>query len=200
MRYLLLFFLVFTFTASAITAKHNAYTVEYDPVTHCAVYVIYELTSKDILDNHKRFSFRRDPLIPETISDSIYRNSGWERGHLCPGEDKGFETYYTSNIVPQNPTLNKGLWKELEMNIRKRVMSGENLIIITGCIFIDENENYISGTVKIPDLFFKIVIGKTTKAYLIPNQALKNENIEDYCVRLNIVESLVKFKITKELR
>ena len=69
--------------------------------------------------------FKPDPKIEEGSSSlNDYRNSGYDRGHLCPAADMRMspgsmlETFYLSNISPQNPSFNRGIWSSLESVVR----------------------------------------------------------------------------------
>lgn len=185
-----IFFYVAVIAAAVVV--HDAYSVQYNEKNHCPDYVVYSLRDMDILANHPRYSFIKDPLIKATVSTFCYCFSGYERGHMCPGEDKGAETYYTSNICPQNPVLNKGLWKELENQIRKEALYAR-LVIICGPIFHDSNEKWIKSTIRIPDAFFKIVFNLETgnvRAYVMENKPLSGRNPADYLTTVPVIEKL----------
>ena len=174
---------------------HESYSVEYDVNYHNPRYVIYMLTKEDVEANHSRTNFKKDPLIPQTISDELYKHTDHHRGHMVPGEDKGAETYFTSNICPQNGTLNTGLWKEIEIALRKRALTGEKLIIMVGPIYSDRNPVYLclKPSIRIPEAFFKIVYGGAVReTYLIPNQPIANADPKDYLVNYGIVQVLTK--------
>ena len=73
----------------------------------------------------RKNDFRIDPVV-KTVSatPADYRNSGYDRGHLCPAGDMAFseiamsESFYMSNISPQVPSFNRGIWKTLEQKVR----------------------------------------------------------------------------------
>ena len=63
--------------------------------------------------------FRRDKLITtKSASLEDYKSTGYYKGHLAPAEDFSFstsamsESLYMSNISPQHPSLNYGIWKD----------------------------------------------------------------------------------------
>ena len=53
-----------------------------------------------------------------------YKGSGYDRGHLCPAGDMSFdsiamrESFLMSNMSPQLPGFNRGIWNSLEQKIR----------------------------------------------------------------------------------
>jgi endonuclease G len=63
-------------------------------------------------------------LIKRTDNEIDYEKSGYDRGHLAPAADMGFskitmaESFYYSNMSPQVPGFNRGIWKQLEEQTR----------------------------------------------------------------------------------
>lgn len=88
--------------------KHRYYTLAYSEENEQAYWVYYELTPSNVKGTAKRRdNFRPDPSVKTgsaTLAD--YKNSGYDRGHLCPAADMRIntkamsETFYMSNIVP----------------------------------------------------------------------------------------------------
>ena len=92
-----------------------------------------------------------------------YRRSGYDRGHLAPAADMAFdnlamsESFYMSNMSPQNSKLNRGLWARLENRIRDWVRRGDgDAYVITAPILKKGLERIDSG-VSIPDFYYKII-------------------------------------------
>ncbi|XP_069482886.1 endonuclease domain-containing 1 protein-like [Ambystoma mexicanum] len=82
-----------------------------------------------------------------------YVNSRYDRGHLNPCQhhrhaSDSLATCTLTNIVPQNPVLNQGAWREYEESFRRRAANCIMTYVITGVI---PGNNYISdGRVNIP--------------------------------------------------
>lgn len=94
--------------------------------------------------------FRPDPLIPSywyrtdapagagPVRSSDYTNTGFDRGHLCPSDDRDVTpadnatTFLLTNIVPQAPRHNREVWKNLEEYERKLMDAGNDVYIIAG--------------------------------------------------------------------
>ena len=64
--------------------------------------------------------FRTDPLV--TTGSAVladYENSNYDRGHLVPAADMVFSekamsaSFLLSNISPQEPSFNRGIWKKI---------------------------------------------------------------------------------------
>lgn len=82
--------------------------------------------------------FKVDPLLPTSFfraSTTHYTNSGFDRGHMCPSEDRDGDaadneaTFYMSNIVPQAPNNNQITWANMENYLRTLLPSNEVYII-----------------------------------------------------------------------
>jgi len=85
--------------------------------------------------------FRPDPALPAgcyRVVTGDYTNSGFDRGHLCPSDDRdataddNSATFLMTNIIPQAPDLNRQTWRLLEEYCRKLVADGNELYIIAG--------------------------------------------------------------------
>ncbi len=90
-------------------------------------WVVYHFTKEEAVTKAVKRSddFREDPEIPTgsaTLAD--YRRSGYDRGHLAPAADMAFsvrtmsDSFYMSNMSPQKPAFNRGIWKNLEAQVR----------------------------------------------------------------------------------
>ena len=85
--------------------------------------------------------FTPDPEIPSgffVAQTYHYSSSGFDRGHLCPSEDRDLsdednaQTFIMTNIIPQAPNLNQLPWSNLENYCRTLINQGNVLYIIAG--------------------------------------------------------------------
>jgi endonuclease G len=85
--------------------------------------------------------FASDASLPSTFykaTSTSYTNSGFDRGHLCPSEDRDLSTtdnaatFLMTNMIPQSPNLNRITWVALEDYCRTLVNAGNELYIISG--------------------------------------------------------------------
>jgi endonuclease G len=93
--------------------KHQYYTLSYNEKFEQAEWVAYELKKENLKNrNYRRPYFIEDPKVTTGSADwRNYKNSGYDKGHLCPAADMEFDenayndTFYTSNISPQKHIL-----------------------------------------------------------------------------------------------
>ena len=106
--------------------EHTHYTLSYSEQHEQAEWVAYELTASEVNGSYDRTdNFRRDPEV-ETGSASLadFKGSGYDRGHLAPAGDMSFsltamsESFYLSNMTPQETGFNRGIWRQLESQVR----------------------------------------------------------------------------------
>ena len=126
--------------------EHEYYVLSYSEKHEQAYWVSYLLDSSRLNGGIDRTNdFRIDPFIKTgsaTLSD--YKGSGYDRGHLVPAADMNFaldamsETFYMSNMSPQVPSFNRGIWKKLESLVREWANYEGVLYIVTGPIFTTE--------------------------------------------------------------
>jgi len=186
-----------------VLVHRTAYSLVYDTIRHLAKWTMYEL-KKEFLSNSnvERYGkFFPDPLlIKYTNLEEDYKNSGYDRGHLVPAADMAYseltmkESFYFSNIAPQVPSFNRGIWKKLEEQVRKWASENDYLYIITGSVITDTMKKIGIHNISIPDYFFKIIANLTSPdmkmiGFIIPN---KKSNLElmHYAVSVDSIEKI----------
>lgn len=147
--------------------EYTGHTLSYNSRTRLPNWVAYELTRKEAQgDNPRKDKFARCPQAQGPQADKEdYRNSGWDRGHMAPAGDMKWstramdESYYFTNICPQNHELNTGDWKELEEKCRYWAEKFGSLHIVCGPIITDNTHGTLGeNKVVIPDKFFKVLL------------------------------------------
>ena len=85
-----------------------------------------------------RGNFAVDTSLPPgfyQVLTTDYSGSGYDRGHMCPSGDRtanttvNDETFLMSNMIPQAPDNNQGIWANLESYSRAIAASNECLVI-----------------------------------------------------------------------
>lgn len=146
----------------------------------------------------RKNNFRPDPNLPKDkrADNKDYVGSGYDRGHMAPAEDFRRDTslmsqsFYLSNMVPQEPGLNRGVWRMLEFYIVTRVRNGESLYVITGPIFEGNIKTIGANKVAVPSALFKVIVNKernTVESYIIPNVDDPRGSYPNYRVTLEEV-------------
>ena len=208
-RLLLGLLLVVSLSANAQTVvlKHKTYTSTYDTVRNYPVLVEYWLT-KAMLVCPTRIprgnAFKPDPLLPkQTNLQSSYDGSGYDRGHNMNAEDNRCdkvgmdESFYFSNMTPQVPQLNRGVWKSLETEVREAAAVSDSIKVWMGSV----GEQKVVGKLSIPLYCWKVIYIKKSGQYfawIFPNAVPTDKNVKFYEVKVADVEKLSKFKFTNK--
>jgi endonuclease G len=143
---------------------HSAYTTSYNHTTLIPNWVAYELTKSEAEGEIPRGeTFMQDPDVKGRQADLVdYKGSGWDRGHMAPAADMKWsheamrESFYLSNMCPQNHTLNAGDWERTERMGRRLANEYGNVYIVCGPLFTTNQYGQIGPNhVHVPDAFFK---------------------------------------------
>lgn len=164
-------------------------------------WVIYHLTKEQALTKAAKRGddFREDPEIPTgsaTLAD--YRRSGYDRGHLAPAADMAFsvrtmsDSFYMSNMSPQKPAFNRGIWKNLEAQVRYFAITEHDVYIVTGPILPKTKTVTIGGNrVTVPTHYYKVIYDRTPPEkmidFILPNEG-SNRPLRDFAVTVDAVE------------
>lgn len=182
--------------------RHNYFTLGYAEEFEQAAWTIHRLDNKMITGKAKRANkFNPDPLVSsESANDADYKNSGYDRGHLIPAADMKFlqsamqETFFYSNMSPQNQDFNRGIWQDLEEQVRSWAEMENELFIFTGPVLKKGLPKIGANEVAVPEAFYKIVAkfdGKKSKviAFLIPNRG-SDQPYSKFVVPVDKIEQL----------
>jgi len=178
----------------------TGYAVNYNYQTKVA-YFVAEVIKPELLvtkNVSRKDDFREDPEIPAPYRVTLkeYVGSGLDRGHMAPAANFTYdanvmsESFLLTNIMPQSPGNNRGIWKYLEEMTRFWASKYGHLNIITGTIF-DANSPTMGNGVKVPSYVYKIVIDQQRQrsiAFLFPNVKLDPKTIEQYVVSIGEIE------------
>jgi endonuclease G len=180
---------------------HTGYSVSYNLFFRQANWVAYQLTRAEtskLFDRENKFV--ADPLIYGTDLSLDYEKSGYDRGHLAPAVDMGFskitmmESFYYSNMSPQVPGFNRGIWKQLEEQTRNWAIEYDSLYIVVGPIFSDSMKVIGPHRVAVPNAYYKVILdnhkGKEKMiGFVMKNEGSKN-SLQSFVVAVDSVEVL----------
>ncbi|WP_052670538.1 DNA/RNA non-specific endonuclease [Draconibacterium sediminis] len=187
---------------------HKYFILDYNEAEEQANWVYYKLNKGMLVGEAKRTNFRMDPMV-STGSASVkdYTNSGYDRGHLCPAADMKFddlamyETFYMSNMTPQVPAFNRGIWKSLEEKTRNWVYEKDSLIVVVGPIFSKSQLRIGSNNVAVPIYFYKILFdegkGKIL-AFKMTNEG-SAQNLSSFVTTVDSIEELTGIDFFSQL-
>lgn len=188
-------------STTAAKVVHAFYQLSYSEKHEQAEWVAYELKKSHLSKNDfKRPYFVEDKKVESYSADwRNYKNSGYDRGHLCPAGDRRFnydayhETFLTSNISPQNHDFNAGVWNRLEQKVRYWANQYDGVFVITGGVLKDGLQTIGDERVAVPQEFYKIVVDGSgsdlkTIAFLIPNKKT-SKSFYDFVVTVDEIES-----------
>lgn len=192
-----------------VLEKSN-YTVSFNRETNLPNWVAWSITSEELIERESRTNnFQPDPELPvhEAVTTDDYKNSGYDRGHMCPAADNKYhwramdESFYMTNICPQNHNLNAGVWSTLEQQCRRWAHGDTVVHIVCGPILYDGAKSRYIGTkhqVRVPDAFFKVVLVGYEQGtpqgigFIFENKAGKKA-ISHYVCTINEVENITGF-------
>lgn len=182
--------------------ESDCFTVFYDHRCKQARWVSYTLTNQHLEGTgNRKDNFKPDPRLAGSASahHHDYSRSGYDRGHLAPAADMARsqkcmdESFYYSNISPQLPGCNRGVWKRLEGEVRNWTARWDSLTVYTGPV-LEETKNYPAlGTSNlcIPEMYYKAILAHRKAsvesiAFIVPNLTSK----EDLSTFVSTVDSL----------
>lgn len=125
-----------------------------------------------------------------------YRNSGYDIGHMADAASMShdpkaeLDSFTLSNAAPQDPSMNRGIWSNLELRIRVFAFNGRSLTVYTGGIY-SANSKKIGEGVVVPDKFFKIIVDNKTNeslAFIIDNNNDLKRSLNSSIVSIAEVE------------
>jgi endonuclease G len=108
------------------------------------------------------------------------------------------ESFYLSNIAPQLPGLNRGLWRELEAIVRAWAYERGSLTIYVGPVYSRNSMSTIGANrVVVPDAFFKIIIDNQSGAhqsFLFPHVAVLPDQVHAVRSTLNEIQRMTRIQ------
>ena len=180
--------------------NHSAYSLGYSEENEQARWVSYHLTAREVKGSQKRKNnFRADRSVSSgSASLSDYKGSGYDRGHLAPAADMKLnvtymsESFYMSNMSPQDPGFNRGVWKSLESAVRNIAIQNQAVYVVTGPIFESNRGSIGSNRVTIPGYYYKVILdysGNEHKAigFILPNSK-SSSSLSSFAVSVDVVE------------
>ncbi|MEC3906870.1 DNA/RNA non-specific endonuclease [Tamlana sp. 2201CG12-4] len=190
---------------------HEGYSLSYNEAHEQAEWVAYELKKSHLSQiNYKRPYFEIDKAVKTGAAHwRNYKNSGYDRGHLCPAGDKRYtkaahdETFLTSNISPQEHQFNSGIWNRLEQKVRYWANKYDGVFVVTGGILKGDMKTIGDEYVSVPNQFYKVILDNNSGhvrmiAFLMPHKDSKKP-LYKFVVSVDTVETLTGIDFFSEL-
>ena len=182
--------------------EHLGYTASYNHEWLIPNWVAYELTREELNGTTKgEESFQWDPSIKgKQAWREDYSGSGWDKGHMIPRADlkwsaKAYsESFYFSNICPQNHDFNAGAWLTTENMARRIARKYGSVYVVCGPLVLDNSFGTIGEhKVVVPDAFFKAFLicdqGDYSAIGIIMNNVSDNQRLKDCSMSVDELEA-----------
>lgn len=160
----------------------SEFAVIHSGKTRTPLWSAEKLTSSRVLDAmqlKREDNFYPEIQIPKERRAVLedYAKSGFDRGHLAPNKDfsvreSANESFSLANIIPQEPSNNRGIWADIEVSTRKMALDFGEVYVVTGPMFKSLKLKTLRNRVVVPTHIFKaIYIPKLNKAsaYVVEN-------------------------------
>lgn len=186
----------------------KAYLSYYDYSKKVPLIVTYTIDkSKAIGCSIRSNKFEGDESIEATYRSMPfdYNHSGYDKGHLAPNADMSWdsetelESFYMTNMAPQIPGFNRGIWKSLETYVRNLAYSGYSLSIVSGAVFNTNHPKIIGNGVSVPTGFFKVITNLESNeviAFFFPFNKSSSFSLYSYQISLASLESQTNYKFS----
>lgn len=192
-----------SYSQHTVTVKHKQYQTVFDTVLKYPVAVRWVVTKKSLscLTKYPRSNrFVPDPLLyKQTSIETDYVKSGYDRGHNFPAADGGCdstamrESFFFSNMTPQDPSINRGDWKDLEEFTRNLALVQDSVKVWCGSWGVKKK----IGRVTVPTDCWKVIYIVKTKqwmAYHFVNSPSSHLGLKAREVPLEYIEKQTKLK------
>ena len=145
------------------------FAVGWSPSLRRPVWCAYHVTPDVMYQTGQRPNFNKDKEAANSPAPGDYTRSGYDRGHMVPnhaiesryGADDQKKTFLMSNIAPQTPALNQGVWRNVEHRIADfwPAKYGE-IWVIVGTIPNRRGETLSGTDIEIPGRFYQVIVAQ----------------------------------------
>lgn len=188
--------------SKSIQKEYEGFTVMFNPDNGTPDWVGWELLDVEANGDVARSNqFWQDEDVKGCPTTNDYKNSGYDRGHMCPAADQKWsnqamrDCFVLTNITPQDHALNAGAWQTLEKKERLWAQRDSALVIVAGPIYADSDKTRIGEAgVRVPSAFFKVILAPYLKepraiGFIYPNMTSPG-NMADYAMSVDDVEGI----------
>ncbi|MGW8123971.1 DNA/RNA non-specific endonuclease [Roseivirga echinicomitans] len=191
------------YEADQAIVERPYYTLRYSEEHEQAMWVAYILYADSLRQDtfERKDDFREDTRIKTgSASLSDYKGSGYDRGHIAPAADFSYsefalsQSFFMSNMSPQDPSFNRGIWKKLEEQVRSWAMENEQIYVVTGPVLNKQYKTIGPNKVSVPEYYYKVVLDMRKPeikaiAFIMRNEA-SSAPLSSFVVTIDSVEQL----------
>jgi len=181
--------------------RYRGFDLAYNESHEQATWVAYVLTGQEVAEGRvpRSNDFRPDPSLPMgSAALDDYRGSGFDRGHLAPAADMKWdslamsESFLLSNMSPQEPAFNQGIWRKLEEQVRRWALEKDSIYVISGPVLAQVKGHIGENQVSIPEYYFKVLVDLSPPdhsfiAFLLPNEKAVG-TLDQYAISVDSLE------------
>ena len=196
------------------SVKHTGYVLLHSSTDKVPLYVCENLKKTQLNgDSERSNKFFPEPSLPkgERAELADYVGSGFDRGHMAPAGDWSAnqtlmnQSFSLANMAPQVPALNRGIWVQLESQVRTWATARGEVDVITGPIFDAGSQRIGPDNVVVPDRFFKIAVsngsnGREAIGFIFENRAYPQPyTLSDQLASIDAIEQATGFDFMPDL-
>lgn len=186
--------------------SYTGFDLGYNEQFEQAAWVAYVLTKQEVESGEfeRSDNFRADTSIRTgSAAPADYRGSGLDRGHLAPAGDMTWDqlamsqSFLMSNMSPQRPSFNRGVWRRLETAVRDWALQKDSIYVITGPLFSPSDSLIGENGVGVPGYYFKVLVDLSPPdhdmiAFLLPNEGSAQE-LQDFAISVDSLERISNY-------
>ena len=211
-----------------VNLSYSSHRLQYDFQKRIPLWVSEHLTKASFQGpaNRQNCTFKADNNVPDEFRshNEDYLDSGYSRGHMMPAADVKTsqeamsETFYLSNIIPQNPENNAGFWYRMEDFCRELVRKYSDVYVISGPLFLptpttDPNIKLVTyqvigkDEVAVPTHLYKVVLVESNgtpvslAAFVVPNKDIEEtKTLKEHQVPLKELQRMAGLQFFPKLQ
>lgn len=146
-----------------------------DLVAHWVAYPLCSTYTNKRVNRTDEWAY--DPLLGPEFSSAPFGGYGgsYARGHQVPSADRlccreaNVQTFYGTNMTPQNNGHNGGIWQDIESYVRNIANKSDTTYVVSGCM-VKDSQNFTQDSdgkkMTVPTAYFKAVLRYTKSSTL----------------------------------
>ncbi|ESO02821.1 hypothetical protein HELRODRAFT_81227 [Helobdella robusta] len=203
---------------------YKNYALCYDQQKKIPHWVLELLVENDLKGdgNRNKSNFKSDPNFSVIFSsqNEDYLKSGWSRGHMAAAgnhkydQDAMNDTFYLTNVVPQDLNNNAEFWNRIEIHCRGLLKNFNRVWLVSGPMFLSRsqgNKKFIEyevigkSEVAVPTHLYKVVLAEKNDkiamgCFVVPNKPIPREqSLKEHQVPLEFIEAKTGFTFFPKL-